>query len=254
MNQQVTLPRSRFWTMPEVAVLRRDYERLGPEKVRELLPHRTYMAITGKAAVLGIAAPAQTFSRKRWPADASIDAQIRLVYQSTPARGAINALAARLMRPRWWVSKRALTLGFTSPRFKEPAWAEDEIELLASHADKPLTTIQRVLARNGYRRTLTAIVVKRKRIGIGSRDPNYYTAHHLARLLGVDPGTVTDWIKREGLTANHRGTKRLPQQGGDMWWISRRKLRSWIGAHAQLVDLRKVERFWFIDLMMGKYE
>jgi len=254
MDQRVSAPHGRFWTMPEIAIVRRDYARLGPEQVQQQLPHRSYMAITLKASALGIPAPAQTFSRKRWAADETIDAQIRLVYQSTPTRGMVNALAARLMRPRWWVSKRAADLGLTQPRFKEPAWTEEEVELLGAHSGKRLTAIQKILARHGFRRTLTAIIVKRKRAGIGSRDPNHYSASQLARLLGVDPGTVSDWITREGLPAARRGTKRLPQQGGDMWWIRRRKLRVWIGAHAQLVDLRKVERFWFIDLMMGKYE
>ena len=71
-------------------------------------------------------------------------------------------------------------------------------------------------------------------------------------MFGVDGKTVTRWIACEDLPARRRGTARTAAQGGDEWEIERRKLRAWIRDHAQLVDLRKVDRYWFIDLAFGR--
>lgn len=89
------------------------------------------------------------------------------------------------------------------------------------------------------------------RLGCDTADPDHFTAGQLAVLLGVDGKTVTRWIKVENLPGKKRGTARTEAQGGDMWWIARKNLKTWIGSHAQLIDLRKVDRFWFIDFAFG---
>lgn len=106
-------------------------------------------------------------------------------------------------------------------------------------------------AAAGFRRSETAIVVHRRRIGLSSKDPDHHTANDLAKCLGVDPSTVANWITRGWLPATKRGTERTPQQGGDQWWIHRSAVRRFIVDHAAVVDLRKVDRFWFIDLLAG---
>ena len=113
----------------------------------------------------------------------------------------------------------------------------------------------RILRKAGYVRSATAVHVKRKRLKLGvaeeRRAAGLYSAHELAELLGVDPKTVTRWIAQEGLPARRRGTARTARQGADEWEIPITKLGPWIRDHAQLLDLRKVDRFWFIDLAFG---
>ncbi len=195
--------------------------------------------------------PARPGARK-YTIEPWIDAEIRRVYEAKPEhRGVVNELARRVGRPRWWVGKRALVLELKAPRFKEPDWTARELELLSTFAHHQPSVIARKFKAHGFRRSETAIVVMRKRQALDLHDPDHFTAMQLAGLLGVDGKTVTRWIFHEGLPAGRRGTVRTPQQGGDMHWIERKQLRVWMGRHAQLIDLRKVDRFWFLDLAFG---
>jgi hypothetical protein len=243
-----------FWGTDEERVLREHYGSPGgPAHCAELLG-RSIHAVYERAQRLGLRGVRHVFERpaaRRYNIEPWIDAEIRRVFLDPPYRNAVKELAARVGRPRWWVSKRALALGLNYPRFKEPAWSAAEIELLRRLAHYVPREIMRKFRASGFSRSETAIVIKRKRLDLDLRDPDHFTAGQLARLMGVDPTTVLRWIEREGLAASRRGTQRVAAQGGDMHWIARRDLRAWIARHAQLVDLRKVDRFWFIDLAFG---
>jgi hypothetical protein len=242
----------RDWTTCEIALLREHYGENGPSAIRGQLAGRTYNAIAQKAHQLGLKTPAGTYSRKRWPNDEQLDAAIRAVYIQKPERGAIRRFADGLGRPRWWVTHRAAELGLVTPRFKEPAWSKEEMDFLRTNAHREANSLSAMFARRGWRRSPAGVAVKRKRLGLSLEDPDHFTATQLARLCGVDPTYVTKvWILKEGLPASRRGTARVEAQGGDMWWIERGALRRWIAGHAQLIDLRKVDRFWFIDLAFG---
>lgn len=240
----------RYWTTPEVKVLREHYPLGGAVACLPLLPYRTLGMVYAKASALGIKAPyvpRSGFKRRTWTTDEHMDAAIRRVYQLPPRKNAINELAAALQRPRWWVSNRAADLGMVQPRFKEPEWTEAEIELLGDNSHKDVAAIQKLFLRHGYKRTRTALSVKRTRLHFSTQDPGYCTATALARLLGVDAKTVTRWIEKEGLPATRRGTARLEIQGGDHWSIALKQFRAWISAHRQLVNLRKVDQPWFYE-------
>jgi hypothetical protein len=56
-----------------------------------------------------------------------------------------------------------------------------------------------------------------------------------------------DEVKREAL----RGTARVAEQGGDEYRIAARDVRRFVIANAAAIDLRKVEKFWFIELLAG---
>lgn len=243
----------RAWTTREEAVLRARYADGGARACLAELPDRSLGSIYQHARKLGLRAPreAGARARQRYFFSEALDVQIRLVYQSRPSRGDINALSRKLMRPRWWISKRAAALGLVVPRYKMSPWSPRELDLLRRKAHRHPEVIRRAFLAAGFRRTTTAIAVKIKRLGLETADPDHYTAHALARLLGVDGKTVTRWIAAESLPAKRRGTARETTQGGDHWWIHRADLRRWILSHAQLVDLRKVERYWFIELLGG---
>lgn len=242
----------RFWTMREEKLLREHYPQGGVAICLPQLPGRTAMAIYNHAAILDLRAPATQkpdFRRQRWKSSEHIDAAIRRAYQRTPTKGDINALALAVSRPRWWVSKRATKLGLVATRFKAPAWTEHERDIVRDNFHRTLRTIQRMLERAGFRRTETAISVMGKRLGAPREDPRHVTASGLAALMGVDPKVVTRWIGQGWLKARRRGTDRTSAQGADQHWIHLRDVRAFIVDNAAAVDIRKVDKFWFIDLV-----
>lgn len=246
----------RFWTCREEKVLRDTYPDGGVKACLPLLPGRSASSIYQRAQQIGVRPRLKMggAQRQRWSTTPQIDAVITRVYQSAPTKNAINRLAATLARPRWWVSKRAVKLGLVAPRFKEPPWTENEIEIAARNAHKHPDVIAHILAKSGYKRTPTAIVLRLKRCGrvMGrDADPDHYTASALAKLFGVDCKGVRTWIAKGWLKAKKRGTERTPEQGGDEWWVHRRDIRRFVIENTAVVDLRKVEKFWFVEMLAG---
>lgn len=245
--------RARAWTTVEERVLRETYGMPGGPRIAAEKIGRNIYAIYAHARKLGLRGVRYVPERRngrRYSIEPWIDREIERAYQS-PRRGAIAELAARVMRPRGWLKSRALALGIAVARIKEPPWSAEEIALLERLAHHRIETIAQKFRDAGFRRTPTAIAVKRKRLKLSIQDPDHYTACQLAALMGVDVKVVTRWIAREGLRASRRGTLRTAQQGGDMWWIARSDLLRWMRDHAQLIDLRKVDRYWFLDLVLG---
>lgn len=243
----------RFWTGREEKILRETYPVSGIEACLTLLPGRSANAIYQHAGALGLNAPRRATPHKREPYATSdhIDASIRHVYQTKPGKNAIGALARAVGRPRWWVSKRAQKLGLVTPRFKEPDWTDEETTIVSDAAHKSPKALRGMLKRRGFERTETAIIIKLKRLGCTREDPDHYTAAGLAGLMGIDTKTVTRWIEKGWLKADRRGTERTAIQGGDQWWIHRRAVRRFIVENVAVVDLRKVDKFWAVDLLAG---
>ena len=243
----------RFWTSREERVLREVYPTGGVPAALKALPGRSASSIYGHANNLGLASPstsARNRPREQWSSSDQIDAAISRVYASAPDKGAINRLAAAVGRPRWWVSVRARKLGLVSPRFKEPTWSPEELSIVRENASLSLAALKRRLARAGFTRTETAIKVKLKRIGADRSDEDRYSARQLAELLGVDGKTVTGWIDKGWLKASRiDGDKTLG--AGRNWSLHRRDVRRFIVDNVASVDLRKVEKFWFVDLLSG---
>lgn len=243
----------RFWTTREEKILRENYTERGAEACAELLPGRSVGAVHQHAQKLDLKGRAfvNLGFRQRWETSDHIDAVIRRAYQGEPKKHLIAKTAQIVCRPRWWVSKRASQLGIVAPRFKEPAWTPEEIELIDGNAHKHPQTIARILKRAGYQRSPTAVTVKLKRIGAVREDPDHYTARGLAIVFGIDVKSVTRWIESGWLKAGRRGTDRSQAQGGDMWWIRRKDVRRFVIGNVAAVDFRKVDKFWLVDLLTG---
>ena len=101
-------------------------------------------------------------------------------------------------------------------------------------------------------RSETAIKVQLRREDADRKDPHHCSASALAQLFGVDPKRVTGWILRGLLKAERRGTDRVATQRGDSWWIHRRAVRRFIIDNASAFDIRKVDKFWFVDLLANE--
>jgi hypothetical protein len=244
----------RAWTNKEIATLKAVYPASGISGCIPALPGRSATSIYQHAAAEGLRAPRgkSGAERQRWTSSPQVDAIITRAYQGTPTKGDIKSLARTANRPLWWICKRAAKLGLSRPRFKEPRWADAEMEFVASNAHKDADAIARMLKRRGFNRTATAVSVKLKRLGTPTgknADLNHYTANQLAGLFGVDRKGVGAWIAKGWLTADRRGTARVAEQGGDEYWIHRRAVRKFIIENIAAIDVRKVEKFWFVELL-----
>lgn len=238
-----------FWTDEEKAIIREWYPQGGLKPCADRLPERTWKAIHAQAHLLGIRAPNQPSKRQSYKSTEFIDAAIRQYYQGEPHFNGVNDLAKRINRPGWWISKRAMHLGLVSPRFKEPAWTEQEVELLGQHHWKNPHLISRIFKNHGFKRSATAIQVKRKRHGYRVEDSGLYTGGRLADLMGVNNKTVINWIQKGYLKASRQGTARTELQGGDHYLITPKQVRAFIIDYTAHVDIRKCEKYWLVDLL-----
>ncbi len=239
----------RYWTEEEDVILRELYPHGGAAACADKLPNRDLGSIYARARKFRLKCMNPGGARQKLATD-ELDARIREEYPKIgPHRGATKELAARLGVPRWWLSKRATQLGLTTLRRKEPPWTATEDELLAR---VPLYDPHRaavVFREHGFKRTPTAIVIRAKRVGLSRRRTDVFSASAAARVLGIDSKTMTTYILGGLLQACRRGTNRLPQQGGDTWSVERAELRRFIIDNIAIIDIRKVDKVAFVDLL-----
>jgi hypothetical protein len=173
---------------------------------------------------------------------------IRQAYAGETGNGQINDLAARIGLPRWKVTRYAISQGWTARTNKEPDWTAKEIDILERSAHRAPEVIQRYLKRAGFKRSVTGIILKRKRMRL-LQNLEGQSAQGLAGCFGIDVHCVMRWINRGQLKAMPRGLHRTPQQGGDIYLIKDRWVRDFVLANLAEVDLRKVDKYWFVDLI-----
>lgn len=190
----------------------------------------------------------QIITKWKYRPTALIDSLIRDAYlrQRTGDRSALASATRQLGWTRSAVCKRGAELGIA--RTKEKAWSEPEQQLLEQFGHLAPTGIQRKLNEAGFSRSIAAIQVKINRNRIKS-NLDGYSACQLADALGVDVRKVLRWIQQGFLKAERRGTQRMPQQGGDIWWISDRGVRRFVLRFPQEIDLARVEKIWFLNLL-----
>lgn len=227
------------WKSTEVKYLREHYGTDGPVKCAEALG-RTYHSVEKKAQRLKLRAPHG--STKAYEHTDFIDAQIRRAYQN-PRRGAIAEVSARVGRSCGYVQRRAIQLGLIGPRFKAPSWTEPEIEILRQSNHLAPEGVRDRLKRAGYHRTITAVMTKRKTLGL-RQDRAGYSAYELAGLMGVTPAVVNRWIARGMLRAKRSATEK-----GGVWVITDRAVRDLVIQYTAEVDIRKPDKWWFVGVL-----
>ena len=175
-------------------------------------------------------------SRKKYHFEPYHDALIRERYDSRTET--IDWLARVLGVPRFAVKHRAQRLGVA--RTKEKPWSLEEVAYLETYLHRlSVVTLARRLER-----TVTAVALKAKRLGIRKSDEGY-TATAVAQAFGVDLHRVTCWIEQSLLRASRRNTGR----NRDMYYISEGAVKEFVTGHPSEFDLRKVDQLWFIDLV-----
>jgi len=243
--------RPRLYSRAEIEILRRDYPAGDIGALADALG-RSRVSLHCKASALRIHRTAPRVGTKaKWIPTPEIDAAITRVYQQPQRKnGLIDGLAQRIRWPRWKVSARARALGVVSLRTKEPNWRDRELELLEKWGHHSPFVIRLKLKKLGYDRSVTGIVLKRNRMRLTAPYLTHgYTANRLADAFGVDGTVIAAWIGKGWLHAQRRGTARTPQQGGDMWWIKTGDVRRFILDSVEVIDLAKVDKTWFVEVL-----
>jgi hypothetical protein len=180
-----------------------------------------------------------------------IDDLIRLAYREYRVYGnrtAISHCARKVEIPSWKIRRRALELGLT--RTKEPFWSDTEVAQLERWGHLTDAVIQRKLKAAGFNRSIAGIHLKLRRLRI-RQNLDGYSAHSLSEAFGVDSHKVVLWIRRKMLRATKRGTDRTEAQGGDSYWITHIAAREFVYRYPDQIDLARVEKLWFLDLVSG---
>ena len=188
--------------------------------------------------------------KEKYPVSEEAHEAIKRVYHQKPVSNQVNDLAKRLKLPRWKVTKHAVAQGWIAKQRKEPDWTEKETAALQNFARYTPHVAARKMRELGYNRTVTACVIKKKRMCM-AQNLKGQSANAVSQCLGEDVHFVTKAIKRGDLVAKHRGTARTDRQGGDMYYIRDKDLRRFIIENVALIDLRKVDKYWFVDLLAG---
>ncbi|MDI6813922.1 MAG: hypothetical protein QMD10_10325 [Desulfitobacteriaceae bacterium] len=177
-------------------------------------------------------------SAKKYYFNEFADRLIRERYDSRTET--IDWLSQNLGFPRWAIKRRAQTLGLA--RTKEKPWSEKDVAYLESNLHRlSLAVLARKLGR-----TVTAVALKTKRLGIKKSDEGY-TARSLAQAFGVDDHKVVRWVELDLMRASRRNSER-PH---DMYFIPEREVKRFVCTYPTEFDLKRVDQVWFIDLLAG---
>lgn len=190
----------------------------------------------------------KSFKKIKYVITPEIHEKIGRVYQEMTGNNEVNELAARIGYPRHKITRYAIQQGWLATQKKEPDWTEAELKILEHLSYLSPEGIQKRLKKAGYSRSVTGIVLKRKRMRF-LQNLNGQSMTQLAECFGVDGKTVQRWLLKGWLQAKRRGTNRTELQGGDAWYIKEKDVKNFIIENPELIDLRKVDKFWFIDVV-----
>ncbi len=175
-----------------------------------------------------------------------MDREILFTYSiNTDNKPRLINLAKKFNMPRWALYQRALKIGaVTSSQQKKP-WTDEEIKILESNARYAPLTIKKKLAKAGFQRSIASIVLKRKRMRLLS-NMGGMSASLCAEFLGVDLHWLLNYM-RQGLLKAEK--IRQDRQGKVNYYIKEKDLRKFIIDNPDLIDLRRVEKYYFIELV-----
>lgn len=232
------------WTHRQLKILKHYPEKGGHWVLAECnkvegAPKRTLLGVRRKARKLGYSAQAEPLATSE-----QIDLAIRQAYQGAEP-GAVKRVAAACNRPVWWVIKRAKQLELRPLRGRP--LTEREMGCIKANAHLPVGEIQAKLQAFHSKRSAQTILDYINRSMIQPNRDRPLSATALAELFGVNPSTLTKHIYAGRLIARRSGTggPKMPAH----YLIEGVEVVRFVIKHPQLVDLRKVDQVWFIDLM-----
>lgn len=187
--------------------------------------------------------------KNKWVITPEMHRRIEQVYKTNTGNNEVNELAERLGLPRWKVTRYAMSHGWIAKQKGSSSWTIPELEVLQKLARYTPVVIQHRMSEKGYQRSINSIVLKLKRMKM-RQNINGHSSLDVAQCLGVDAHFVTRAIKLGKLRATRRGTARTERQGGDHWYILDQNLRKYVFEYLDEIDIRKVDKYWFVDLIV----
>ncbi len=146
--------------------------------------------------------------------------------------------------PRWYVKRQAQRLGL-SMHPNRRAWTPQELDTL----DKLLGKVTAGTIAKRLKRTETSVVMKIKALGHSRRVTEGYTIRDLELCLGEDHHKIKKWIAKRWLRDSVQATRRHNGNGHDIHRFHEKDILNFIKAHAQEINLGKVDQTWFLDLL-----
>ncbi len=175
-----------------------------------------------------------------------MDKEILYTYSiNTDSKPRLINLARKFNMPRCALYQRALKIGAVRSSHQKRPWQDEEISILEKYARYEPLTIKKKLEKEGYQRSIASIVLKRKRMRFLSNLEGV-SACLCAEFLGVDLHWVLNYIRQGLLKAE---VIRQDREGKANYFIREKDLRKFIVDNPDLVDLRKVEKYYFIELV-----
>lgn len=158
----------------------------------------------------------------------------------------INYLQKKLGFSRASIRDYARQLGLCQDR--EFRWTEQDLLVIEQYHEMPLhkrPSVKSLAQQLG--RSEGAVLAKLKRFRY-YRTGESYSVRGLADVLGCDYHKVEHWIKQGWLEASWENEKQHQR------YITPENARWFILSYRQEIDLRRVDRDWFFDLLVGPEE
>jgi hypothetical protein len=184
-----------------------------------------------------------------------VEKRLREIYSSGAKGGkqgglpTLKGYACELGVPRFVLSKHASKMGIVPT--KEPPWSREELELLGKVGYLSPDAIQQRFKRRGFKRTLVAIRLMRRRRQVHKGSP-YFSANAMAVLFGIDAHKVDrEWLAKypDKLKFVLKGTRKGGRQRGDTKLFHVNTIREFVYSHPEEIDLHKVDKVWFLWLV-----
>jgi len=176
--------------------------------------------------------------------------RIKAVYDSGTGDGQITEIAKRIGVPRTKITHTAQKNGWikvTRSKDWHTPWSERELEYISKSGHLAPKAVQQRLKAAGFERTISAIEVKRHQTR-AYQNRKGMSANEVAQCLGKECHMVINLIKTGKLEATRRPGYTGPTAA---WHIEDKALRAYIIQYLPEIDLRKVDKFWFVDILIG---
>jgi hypothetical protein len=175
-----------------------------------------------------------------------MDRELLYTYSiNTDSKPRLINLAGKFNMPRWALYQRAVKIGAVKSSHQRKKWKAEEIKILEKNSQYAPQTIKKRLEKAGFQRSMASIVLKRKRMRFLSNLQGM-SACLCAEFLGVDVHWVLKYIRSGLLNVE---IIRQDRQGKANYYIREKNLRKFIISNPELIDLRKVEKYYFIELV-----
>lgn len=237
------------WSVEEKALLRHHFDgtMMGYALVGTMIG-RSPSSVQQQAHVLGIAKKQRAKARHQW----TEEELLVLRRDFPPSNGERERLAERLGITKWQLNHQAALLGLLKATdHRRRVWTIMDDQSLQEWA--PRVAVKGLAMK--LHRSMTAVVVRMKRLGISRRvRDGWYTKMEACELLGVDHHWLQRRIDLGVLKATYHHGERPEAGGMRQWHIEEAALRTFVRTYPQELNGRNVDMLGIIELLAGMQE